>query len=266
MKKINFNSKKIIGFAVLIPLLSLFIIFGCQNDGNDQNTAQLNYSGEEIFRGIFFSQGDLPNHIDALKANHEQSEAAMAANKNVKEFKLDFSKEIIKEINTLDPNYFSQFKKQMESKNYFAMQLAISNALKMIKAGGYRSKYSGYFKLSDKLESKKADFTSKEFQNIDINTPDGITKYKSLIKDKYDINVDDDEYKVACSFCVVYLVAGAINTVAMFHYGVTVAMVYDKVEFWGGATNQNAVDDVLIEELAKKLGSSQGYSRNSLSY
>jgi hypothetical protein len=122
MKNTNFNRKKIIGFAILIPLLSLFIIFGCQNDRDDQKPAQLNYSGEEIFRGIFFSQGDLPNQIEALKPEHEKSEAAIATNKNVKEFKLDFSNEIVKSINLLDPMFFNNFKKQMESKNYYAIQ------------------------------------------------------------------------------------------------------------------------------------------------
>lgn len=270
MKKINFNRKKIIGFGVLIPLLSLFIIYGCQNDGNEQDSAQLNYSGEELFKGILFVQGELPKHINALKSNHEEYEATMIADKNQKEFSLDFSKEIIKEINTLDPIYFDQFKKQMESKNYFAMQLALTNAFKMLKAAGYRSKYSGFFKLSDKLESKKADLTSKEFKDIDVSTPEGLAKYKSLIKDKYDINVDDDDYKIACApytgFC--YYIAGAISyVVGLYSFaGVTVYYVYNKVEFWGGATNENVIGNVLIEELSKKLGSPQEYSRNSLSY
>ncbi len=245
---------------MIVPFFIFFITYGCQNSESDQQQTHLNYSGEEIFRGIFFSQGELPNQIEALKAEHDKSVNIASTNKNVKDFQLDFSNEIIKAINNLDPTFFSQFKKQMESKNYYAIQLAMANATKMIKAGGYNSKYSGYFKLTDKLESKKADFSTKDFQDLDISTPDGIAKYKSLIKDKYDINVDDDDYKVACSVgavvCVVYLVAGAVNTVVAAYYVVAGAVVYAKVEFWGGTTNEAAIGNVLIEELAIKLGSS----------
>lgn len=260
MKNFIYKYRKIIKVSMIVPLFIFFISYGCQNSETDQEQTHLNYSGEEIFKGIFFSQGELPNQIEALKGEHEKSENLTATNKNLKDFQLDFSKEIIKSINALDPAFFSQFKKQMESKNYYAIQLAMANATKMIKAGGYNSKYSGYFKLTDKLESKKADFSTKEFQDIDISTPEGIAKYKSLIKDKYDINVDDDDYKVACSIgavvCVVYLVAGAVNTVVAAYYVVAGAVVYAKVEFWGGGTNESTIGNVLIEELALKLGSS----------
>lgn len=257
MKNFFYKYRKIIRISLVIPLMVFFISYGCQKNDDDQTTAQMNYSGEEIFRGIFFSEGELPNQIDALKAEHEKSEALSIANKSVKEFKLDFSDEIVNSINELDPEFFNNFKKQMESKNYYAIQLAMTNAAKMVKAGGYRSKYAGFFKLSDELESKKVDLSSKEFTDIDVSTPEGLVKYKSLIKDKYNINVDDDEYKVGC-VTVFYAIAGVVSIAAAAYsvVGVAVYAVYSKVEFWGGATNQDAVGNVLVEELALKLGSS----------
>ena len=245
-----------------IPVFIFFISYGCQNSGTDEQQTQLNYSGEEIFRGIFFSQGELPNQIEALKEEHEKTENIAKTNKDVKDFQLDFSKEIIKSINTLDPTFFTQFKKQMESKNYYAIQLAMTNATKMIKAGGYNSKYSGFFKLADELETKKVDLSGNEFKNIDMNSPEGMTKFKSLIKTKYDIDVDDDDYKIACApnlgFCYVYAVAAVVSIAAVAYSGVAVVAyaVYAKVEFWGGVTNHDAIGNVLIEELALKLGSS----------
>lgn len=269
MKKIVYKYRNLIKATVVVPVFAFLISYGCQNNETEEQPIQLNYSGEEIFRGIFFSEGDLPNQIDALKSDHEKSEVSMATNKNLKEFKLDFSNEIVKSIKVLDPMFFSQFKKQMESKNYYGIQLAMANATKMIKAGGYNSKYSGYFKLSDKLESKKADLTSIEFKNIDVNTPEGITKYKSLIKEKYEINVDDEDYKIACTPGVVvcYALAAVVSIAAVVYSGVVVAAyaVYSKVEFWGGAQNQNAIGNVLIEELARKLGSSHGYTMKLVS-
>lgn len=266
MEKFIYKYRRIIKASIIVPLVLLAISYGCQNNDVDQKPDKLNYSGEEIFRGIFFSQGKLPTQIEALKPEHEKSEIAMATNKNVKEFKIDFSNEIVKSIKLLDPTFFTQFKKQMESKNYYAIQLALTNGTKMIKAAGYKSKYSGFFKLSDDLESKKADLTSKEFKDININTPEGLAKYKSLIKDKYDINIDDDNYKIACSpaavVCVYFaaaaysIVAVATSYVAGAYTAVAVAVVYYKVEYWGGGTNENVIGNVLIEELAMKLGSS----------
>lgn len=253
MKKIIYKHRKILRALIALPLLVFFISYGCQTNGNEKNTSQMNYSGEEIFKGIFFLQGPLPNKIEALKSEYEKSKASMATNKEVGEFQLEFSKEIIKSINTLDPSFFKQFKEQMESKNYYAVQLAVANASKMLKAGGYNSKYSNLFKLSDELESKKADLPN-EFKDFDINSPQGLAKYKSLMKTKYDIDLDDENYKIACApslgFCIVVVV------VAGFALAVAVSYVYNLHEYWGGVKNQNMIENVLIEELATKLGSS----------
>ena len=95
-----------------------------------------------------------------------------------------------------------------------------------------------------------------------MNSSEGMTKFKSLIKTKYDIDVDDDDYKIACApnlgFCYVYAVAAVVSIAAVAYSGVAVVAyaVYAKVEFWGGVTNHDAIGNVLIEELALKLGSS----------
>lgn len=135
MEKKSRFIKNLLKVALVLPVFLFFINYGCQSNDSDQ-AAGLNYSGEEIFKGLFFLQGELPDHIEALKAEYEKSQSAMAANKEVQEFQLEFSEEIIKSIHVLDPDFFKNFKAQMESKNYYAIQLAMANAAKMLKAGG----------------------------------------------------------------------------------------------------------------------------------
>lgn len=255
MKKKSRFIKNLLKVALVLPVFLFFINYGCQSNDSDQ-AAGLNYSGEEIFKGLFFLQGDLPDHIEALKAEYEKSQSAMAANKEVEEFQLEFSDEIIKSISVLDPDFFKNFKTQMESKNYYAIQLAMANAAKMLKAGGYNSKYASFFKLSDQLKSKKVDITDDEFRNIDVNTPEGMAKFKSLMKNKYEIDLDDENYKIACApslgFCIIVLVVAGVTLAVAVNY------VVNLNEYWGGVKSQNAVGNVLIEELAAKLGSNQG--------
>lgn len=83
-----------------------------------------------------------------------------------------------------------------------------------------------------------------------------MAKFKSLMKNKYEIDLDDENYKIACApslgFCIIVLVVAGVTLAVAVNY------VVNLNEYWGGVKSQNSVGNVLIEELAAKLGSNHG--------
>lgn len=238
----------------------VFIAVSCYQDSE---IAKQDYSGEELFRGIFFLQGDVVNNLESLKPRSNQLEVAQKANPESQEFFDELVDEIVMQIKLLDPEYFTNFKSQMASKNYYSMELALSNGTKMIKAAGLKSdKISGVFRLMVEIENKGVDFENEEFKTLDLEKPENVEKLKSILKKDYSIDLDDEQYNVACvpvaAVCVVYAAAAVVSIAAVAYTAVAAVnaaawvTVYAWVELWGSTNFENdvAFNDILVKEIA----------------
>ena len=238
--------------------IDIYIIIA--NCSQDDGVAKKDYSGEEIFRGIFFLQGDVVNHLESLHADLNKLKATQKANPESIEYFESFVNEIVTQINLLDPDYFDSFKSQLESNNYYSIELALSNGTRMIKAAGLKSKeLSGVFRLMLEIENKKVDFESDHIKQLDFNNQEDIAKLKSILKNDYSIDLDEEEYSVACSLaiaiCVVYAAVAFISIAAVSHtaavavQAVAVVAYYLLVEVWGMNTSGNeiATNELILE-------------------
>lgn len=258
MKKVR---KFISKWQVMMPFVFIFIFVSCYND--DEPIAKKEYSGEELFRGIFFLEGEVAQSLESLKPNLDEMETTLKTNPEAKASYGDFANEIMSQINRLDPEFLDNFKSQIESDNYYSIELALGNGSRMIKAAGFASeKYSGIFKLASDVQEKNIDFNSEEFENLDLNNPEDIEKFKSLLKTNYQIDLDDENYQVACipAIMICYAIAGVVSIAALAYtalagvhvVAVMAYYVYSKVEFWGvnNSSNDIAKTDGLVTEIA----------------
>lgn len=241
----------------------IFLVFSCSNEEQEKPLAD--FSGEELFEALFFSSGSAAQYIQTIQPSVENLNVAITSNPEVGDFTSEFSSEIISEINGLDPTYFARFKEQLASDNYYSMELALANGSKMIKAAGYRSSYSGMFKLMDDLNSKNVDFNDEALAGLDYSKEEDVDKLKDFLRQEYSIDLNNEDYKVACipvaAVCIVYAAAAVVSIAAVAYTAVAAVnaaawvTVYAWVELWGGNTMMDTVgqNDVLIQELARLL-------------
>src|SRR5690606_37348367 len=118
MKTIRSFSKNPLTIVVL--LLS-FLNLSCNQDDFVEtyvdNSVSDKYSGEEIFKGIFFFQGDIPKNIDAFNdilINLNNRKDAKAINDELN----SLANEVAHYIQNKDANYFETLKKTIESGDY----------------------------------------------------------------------------------------------------------------------------------------------------
>lgn len=259
MKMKNFR-KFASKWQVILPVILVFVMVSCYQD---DEVAKQDYSGEEMFRGIFFLQGDVIHQLESLHADSDKLKISQKSNPESIEYFEDFVDEIVLQIESLDPDYFNNFKKQVESKNYYSIELALSNGTNMIKAAGLKSeKLSSVFRLMTEFEDKKVDFQTASIKKLDFKNPEDVSKLKSILKNDYSIDLDDEQYSVACvpvaAVCVVYAAAAVVSIAAVAYTAVAAinaaawVTVYAWVEVWGGAQFENGIasNSLLVKEIA----------------
>lgn len=253
-------------FFTLLTIACVCIFHACNKLENTDAVRPLSKaSGEELFMAIYFAQGDAANHIQSIRNRSDEYKAMIKTNPKLKKFSEEFTGEIILKIKELDSAYFTQFKKQLASNNFYSKQLALANGAKMLKAAGYRSSYAGLFKLQDDIQAKNVDFNAKELQSLDYTKKEDIDKFKKILNEEYAINLDDEDYKIACvpavAFCYAIAAAVSIAAVAYTAFGAVQAVaylaywVYAEVKFWSGNMNMENIgqSDALIQELSHLL-------------
>jgi SdpC family antimicrobial peptide len=239
-----------------IGVLLLAFAISC-NDEEDNKPLQ-NYSGEDLFQAIFFSYGDAAQYIQTIQLSVEKLNKSLKTNPEIKQFSDDFRNEIVRNINELDPTYFTRFKEQLASDNFYSMELALNNGVKMIKASGYRSSYAGMFRLMDDLNEKSVDLNVTALEDLDYTKEEDIEKLKNFLKEEYAIDLTDDDYKIGADAIVVcYVVCPPV----IYPYPVLPIVVlplppvYAWVEVWGGdpMMEGTAGQNALVQELANLL-------------
>ncbi|WET67881.1 hypothetical protein [Sphingobacterium sp.] len=254
--------KSLIGISLFLFLATSIIYYSCSKETKETTSSTL--SGEQMFRAVYFLQGELATKIDAIKPGIEQQKGIIKTKEQLAEVN-EFIDEIILNIKKIDPQYFAVFKEQLESKNFYAVDLALKNGNKMIEAAGYKSKYANYFKLARDVKQKNVNL--EEASDLNLETPDGLNKFKLHLNQKYGINLDDENYKVSCSvaagICVAYVVAAAVSSVvaavtligAANLIGYANVAVKTETYFWSYNSEESviAIQEKTVADLIKVL-------------
>ena len=94
----------------VMPIMLIFIVFSCQQSESiiepEPEMIAENFTGEEIFRGIFFYQGDIIENFDSIQKDKETIETTFDANPEAELVYKEFVDQIIEKIKIIDPDYF----------------------------------------------------------------------------------------------------------------------------------------------------------------
>ncbi|ANN35633.1 hypothetical protein A9498_30115 (plasmid) [Bacillus thuringiensis serovar coreanensis] len=135
----NIHFKKLLTLVMVIILLATLLLFF--NRSNSVNAAgNKDFSGEELYKGIIFGQGEVANLFPEVW-NEEKT-----SNVNNKE-SLKITTMIVNEMKLSDPFYFINLKKAVNSKQPLEVYQAFENgsyllnqAINKLKLDNYNSK------------------------------------------------------------------------------------------------------------------------------
>jgi hypothetical protein len=144
MKKSKFNLIPIFGFLFLSLLIS------CTSSNKDINTKKKDFSGEELYVGIYFGYGAFSK--DIIQFNNR------SIKKNF-ELKID---QLIKEIKRNDSLFFITFKANLSSAKHQLIENEIQNGNAVLQK--HRAIF--YPKRKNKLESKNVEHNNLLDKNL----------------------------------------------------------------------------------------------------
>lgn len=258
MKKIRKHSK-----TIALLLTFSFIFASCSNQDELVNTSTKSssdnlstfqrtsdlYNGEELFRGLFFLEGNFVNEINSLQESKKNINLDNLNSEEKNQVTI-FHNYVIDEIKKTNPNYFYEFKKSLENDDLFYVKQILAEAGSLINKIGLSSRgYKQMFEASNELISKGVDFDREDIKNLDLSNRADAEKFFSIMEKDYGI---EQESLVAATcnlgvWCAVTMVAAVQSVV-----GVWVYWVYAKVELWGKA-GQSVQNEVLVLELHNYL-------------
>lgn len=243
MKLIRKQAKKI---AFMLGL-SLLLVSCSQNEDfsnsdsvvNSQSSESANnYSGVDLFKGIFFSEGAVASKL----ANYEKFEKLKV--QFTEEQRIAFIKlqnDLIKEIFKNNPNYFSKFEKSIKSGNQIIIRKELESSKQVLKDAVQKITNINYEEIENSI--------SKQKTNLVVNL-DNIQSLKSKIILK-GYNPADYTNKQAC--------------VAVWAVGVVVAAVawvavYVDIVYWSATTNNENTMKIESENFINSIAQLNAYN------
>lgn len=245
---------KINKWLLAVPMCLLLVAVSCSTE--EEVTPEADYTGEEIFRALFFLDGPLTGKMEVLKPGAEQLAAGMNES-NKLEYR-DFMGEIISRVNEIDPNYFSEFKQHMKSDNLYEIELALTNAQSMFEAAGKTSSYAEHFNLLSEIKDKKVDLNDERFKNLDLSNPEDAEAFAKIFKDDYDIDLEGVDSSVGRGHCIAVFVVAVVAGNVVYVVNVAGAWNVAMAANWTKTTNyqiprfdsNDATAKALVSELA----------------
>lgn len=248
MRKIR-ESKLSRLLSIFLCLTLLYSTTSCSTDillldeeGNVVNNKNLlSYSGEDIFKGIFFFQNDITEEITSIK--NSQSYYFYTTNTTFKGTIDLFSSEIVTKIYDIDENFFNNFKSLITSKNHLKINDAFKMAsIKIVEAMPYTSHFNSY------------DVNIFEGFDIDkyVDDDGNIIDFEEF---KHDLDTDYGLGTRGCSFalaCVLFIFiisyAAIVQMTAVFwiSYLFVVAEKYFAI-------NPKAGGDIIYENVVNEI-------------
>lgn len=198
-----------IAFATLMVFVFSFGLESCsKKDDSDPTPAESKpiYSGEDLYRGLFFSEGDVskklanvnPNYIDLSEFYKNESERKASD---------DFKNKLVASINTKFPDFFAEFKTKIESGNPLHIQQALNYASGVNQE--VLASLPEYQIAVQNLEQAKSILGDVDFnQFIDENNKIDREGLEQFIKEK--IGATDPKDRPACLSAVFAIGANAV--------------------------------------------------------
>lgn len=248
MKKI----RKITQNPFFITLLVFSFLFTSCNYSDDSLFTSNDYnkfSGKELYKSIFFANGEFAKKIDSYKSNVTAFNNMTVEQKN--EFNKNFSL-LVDKIEENNPSFFENFKSNLLSKDHQKVQNAIIEGGKKM----YESLEIIYPNIDNLYQKFETDYLSGDILNeegeIDIEKiEDKKDEYAEILNHNM-ISSDSEVAAAPCSWavvCVAYFVLAVHNTAAVTALVVAVAAVKIKVGVEVGLAGKSSDSDLLEFEM-----------------
>ncbi|WP_123924586.1 MULTISPECIES: hypothetical protein [unclassified Flavobacterium] len=237
MKLIRKHSKII---ASMLGLTFLFV--SCSQNEDQVSGNARKYSGEDIFRGLFFFKNDIADGIPQLSQLKSKIQKTKKFDE-IKESMNELSEISIEFINLHYPNFFNDLKFKICSGNLYEISIVLDKASQYIEEAGLSSeKFQSAFLMGRKINSD--DNLKKQISGLDLSTSDGMNELKVIIEG---LNATSITGKNTCittaavAALAVFYVAVAAVSIAVGAYS-----VYFKVAYWG-PLEEKLPDEILTE-------------------
>ena len=161
--------KNIFSKLLSITLSVLFMqgFYSCSSEEESplvNNTDLSTLTGRDVFKGIFFLEGNLPSQVKFLNKKLEvANEIDMP--EDVSEAKTQIISEIIDGINQVNPTYFSDLKKSLNLKDNYALNKNIKKGADLLYLGLLKSK-----KMSEMTPEFKQLFEKLDIDGYSMDT------------------------------------------------------------------------------------------------
>lgn len=249
-------------FALFMSLA--MIISSCSSLDSTVSPEVSQFSGKEIFEGVFFSSNTFAQKINSYKENVAGLEGMSTKQRG--EFDESLSKLMIS-IEQNNPQFFENFKGEILSKDHHRIKKAIIDGGKEL-YNNLEILYPNAYKVVDKV---KEDFVSGEIKTdgqLDRNKLESKSEeYLELLD--HNMITSESGREAACSFvlvCVAYFVLAVHNQVAVtFNVAaaitvavavaatVTVAVTEEEISQEARIKGINAEDLLVFEILVNDL-------------
>ncbi|AZA78624.1 hypothetical protein EG347_14450 [Chryseobacterium sp. G0186] len=217
MRKIRQISKN----PVLIFLLLInFSMYSCSTESNNNENLSINktnelkkFNDEDVFKGIIFLEGDVAELFSDYK---ELNFRNFVKNENEINEIVKFQNLLISSLKEQNPNFLSNFKREVTSGDYYRVHQSISAAHKEIK--------KQLFKFYDLTESQFSDLQNAFIKSSsEVSKPNKITKeYLLKLINSIKKNSSTDDFNTSNA-------EGKVNVVytdmALVLYGVVAVVV-----------------------------------------
>lgn len=229
---------------VIVPLIFSLLIFStsCQQSSERM---KISYSGEELFRGIFFMQGAVSNRISVF--NKIKKEFPFENDADAMKQYNDIVSEVMLVIKNESGDFLNQFKIAIESGDHFEVENILERGTKLLYASLFKSPtVAEYYQEALNL-SKTINTEGLISRDGSVNT-EKMKQIDELVKQKSQNGKNLSSRTQACSLvavCVVWIYLAAVQSVAVaVSVAAAVAVaVYAGAWIWTAATVTGGGDD-----------------------
>jgi hypothetical protein len=256
MKQIRKFSKSI---ALLLTFSFIFSSCSQQDDSLVSNSKsddfsilqrKINsYNGEELFRGLFFLEGNFVNEINSLQESKNFISLNNLSEEDNNEVKI-FHDFIINEIKKTKPNYFDKFKESLQNNDLYSVKQTLSNAGSLINQIGLSSEaYKKMFLASNEILSKGVNFNREDIKKLDLSNPVEVEQFFKILEEDYGLtNLKYDlSLAATCNLGIWCAVTMAVAVQSVL--GAWVYVLVTKVKVFDPTEKAQISNEVLVLEL-----------------
>lgn len=249
--------RKYAPFTVGFMILNLLFV-SCGPSATLDATPSAKYSGEEIFRGLFFFQNDIANNIPQLQQVALKINETRAENAEVDQYLQKVADLATDHIKAYYPTYFVELQNAMYSRDYYQIQEKLALSGKLIEQAVLTSEeYAGIYAVGQQI-GQDSEMVAK-IQALDLTQEADQRKLEKMLATLDDIEqVDSKAAFFAAVVAAVYLLAGAVNTVVAAYYVIAAAAVIVELAVIGTDEIRNLSsgdiglsDELLVAEISQ---------------